>query len=96
MTGQWSDMLIGTIAIAFAVIVGTAAMGFIPMANQLKSIQSIRNRWGDLAAKVVLVLLAILMLACGVSILAGLRPGQSGLTPIDDHSLQMRPARSIQ
>ncbi len=82
MIGQWSDLLIGSIAMAFAIVVGSAAMGLIPFANQLKSIQAIRNRWGDPVARLVLILLALLMFVCGVSILAGLRPVQRSLSPV--------------
>jgi hypothetical protein len=70
-----ADTFVGTLAIVLAIGLCVTAFGPVKADVHLRGVQAIRRRFGDVAAKAVVALIALLLLLSGVMILRDLRPG---------------------
>ena len=69
-----AETCVGSLAIILAILSGIAALGPIRHAANLRLIQAVRNRFGELPARAFMALVATLLLVAGVMILRDLRP----------------------
>jgi hypothetical protein len=76
---NFRDYFVAGVAIGIGILALASAAGFpggrlAEQALQLRSVRAIESRWGESAARMVLLLVATVMLATGVAIIADSRP----------------------
>jgi hypothetical protein len=69
------DTFVGSLAVCLAIATGYMALGPFRTPTKLRLVAMIRNRYGDIAARVFVALVASLLLVAGVMILRDFRPG---------------------
>lgn len=69
-----AETFVGSLAIVLAVVAGLAALGPFRHIGQLRLVQAIRDRFGKLAARIFVAVIASLLLTSGIMILRDLRP----------------------
>jgi putative copper export protein len=69
-----ADTFVGALAIVLGIAIGATALTPATTRVQLGIAQSVRKRFGDVAARAVITLIATLLLVAGVMILRDLRP----------------------
>ncbi|WP_442506897.1 hypothetical protein SH528x_005771 [Novipirellula sp. SH528] len=71
---SYDEPLVGSLAIAFAVVSSVIAVGPWNSPYQLRSIAAVRGRFGKPAARCVWLVVAIAAFTAGMAILSGTRP----------------------
>lgn len=71
---SYSDPLVGTIAILLGLTAAAVSIGPWTVPYQLRTVDTIRRRFGLRAARLIWLAVAIATLTSGVAILGGMRP----------------------
>ncbi len=74
------EMLVGSLALGFAVVSFLIAVGSWSAPYQLRTFQAVAKRHGKTAARIVWVLISLAFLGVGVAVLLGLRPSYAKLS----------------
>jgi hypothetical protein len=69
-----ADTFVGLLAIALGIAIGVTALMPATTRVQLGIAQNVRKRFGDLASRTVIAMIATLLLVSGVMILRDFRP----------------------
>jgi hypothetical protein len=68
------EILVGSLALVFAVVSFSIGVGPWSAPYQLRTFQAVANRRGKTTARVVWVMISLALLVVGVAVLLGLRP----------------------
>jgi hypothetical protein len=79
-----SEWFVGGLAIVMASLVGWNAIVFTPALYDLRTISAVKSRYGRKAACGLLLAIATILLAAGVMILSGARPGYAVPSSADE------------
>jgi len=98
-----AEWFVGGLAIAMASMVTWNAVAFSPALYDLRTVSAVQARFGRKAACGMLLAIAAFLLATGIMILSGLRPGYAlpgaiDKDPLSDHTriyLAMKGSRSL-
>jgi hypothetical protein len=82
-----SEWFVGGLAILMASLVAWNAVAFSPALYDLRSVSAIKTRYGRKAACGLLLGIATILLAAGVMILSGARPGYAVPSSADESNL---------
>lgn len=82
-----SEWFVGSLAVLMASFVGWNAIAFSPVLYNLRTISAVKSRFGRKAACGLLLGIAALLLAAGVMILSGARPGYAVPSSADEPSV---------
>ena len=74
------EILVGSLALAFAVVSFSIGVGPWSAPYQLRTIQVVAKRYGKPAARVVWVVISLAFLVVGMVVLLGLRPSYANLS----------------
>jgi len=72
---QADEIFVGAIALVIGAMALSASLGWWHQPFRVRAIMAIQERWGGVAARIVLGCIAVGMLASGVAILLDARPG---------------------
>lgn len=84
-----SETFVGGLAIVLAMAIASSAVGPWQFAYELRSIATIRERFGATVARGFLLVVAITLIACGVMILRGVRPRFANPMPASEPPTQI-------
>jgi hypothetical protein len=82
-----SEWFVGGLSILMASLVAWNALAFSPAVYGLRSISAVKARYGRKAACGLLLGIAAILLAAGVMILSGARPGYAVPSSVDESNL---------
>lgn len=74
------EILVGSLALVFAVVSFLIGVGPWSAPYQLRTIQAVAKRYGKTAARVVWVVISLAFLVVGMAVLLGLRPSYANLS----------------
>ncbi|TWU40829.1 hypothetical protein [Novipirellula artificiosorum] len=83
---RYDDTLVGAVAVVFAVLSFTIAIGPWSSPYRLRTILAVSDRFGKPAARGVWLAVAIASLMAGIAILSGVRPSYA--EPAGSHSMR--------
>jgi uncharacterized membrane protein YphA (DoxX/SURF4 family) len=69
-----AETFVGSLAIVMAIAIGATALGPIQSMPMLRLVRTVKDKFGDAAARLFLVVIAVLLLTAGVMILKDFRP----------------------
>lgn len=69
-----AETFVGSLAIVMAIAMGATALGPIQSVPMLRLVRTVRDKFGESAARLFLVAIAALLLTSGVMILKDFRP----------------------
>lgn len=75
---RWDDLFVGALALGLGAVATASAIGIVEAPYQLRTVRLVQRRYGQAAARALLLFLAALMLLSGSAILSGFRPTSHG------------------
>lgn len=74
------EILVGSLALVFAVVSFSIGVGPWSAPYQLRTFQAVAKRYGKSAARLIWILISVGLLVIGVAVLLGLRPSYAKLS----------------